>query len=272
MTKRVFALMFALLLLCTMTACSPEDDVIDDPVINIGVQTPTYKDSYGDTFTYEHLSSTTVAITGFSGSDEPHTVTIPATVTEMVKGEGGKLEPVVKQVVAIAEKAFYANSNISDIKCEAELISVGNYAFAYCEALKTVELAATVETIGDGAFYNCSSLTACKLSDSLTSIGTAAFRNCGVLLSITFPSSLKTIGDFAFGDCVALNAIDIPEGVVTVGAQAFYNCTAVESLKLPASLTEIGDWAFNPFVRNLPDEAITVVEGSVAAEHIKQFR
>ena len=47
MTKRVFALMLALLLLCTMTACSPEDDVIDDPVINIGVQTPTYKDSHG---------------------------------------------------------------------------------------------------------------------------------------------------------------------------------------------------------------------------------
>ncbi|MBR5616096.1 MAG: leucine-rich repeat protein, partial [Clostridia bacterium] len=60
--------------------------------------------------------------------------------------------------------------------------------------------------------------------------------------------------------------------VVTVGAQAFYNCTAVESLKLPASLTEIGDWAFNPIVRNLPDEAITVVEGSVAAEYIEQFR
>ena len=50
------------------------------------------------------------------------------------------------------------------------------------------------------------------------------------------------------------------------------NCTAVEALTLPASLSEIGDWAFNPIIRDLPDEAITVVEGSYAAEYIVPFR
>ena len=46
MTKRIFALMLAVFaLLCTVTACSPEDDVIDDPVINIGTESLVYKDS-----------------------------------------------------------------------------------------------------------------------------------------------------------------------------------------------------------------------------------
>ena len=259
MTKRVFALMLALLLLCTMTACSPEDDVIDDPVINIGVQTPTYKDSHGDTFEYEYLSSTTVAITGFSGNDEPHLVTIPAMIED-------------RHVVAIANQAFYANSNISDIKCEAALVTVGDYAFAYCEALKTVELPSSVETVGKGAFYNCSAMTACTLGTGVKTIDSHAFAGCASLISIAFPGTLESIGDYAFANCAALTAIEIAEGTVSVGAQAFYNCTSVASLKLPASLTEIGEWAFNPVVRDLPDEAITVVEGSAAAEHIKQFR
>lgn len=259
MTKRIFALMLALLMLCTLAACSPEDDVTSDPVINIGIQKPTYKDSHGDTFTYEYLSSTTVAITGFSGSDEPHLVTIPAVIED-------------RDVVAIADQAFYANSNISDIKCEAKLTEVGNYAFAYCEALKTVELPSTVEKIGKGSFYNCSAMTSCTMPEGLTTIDNYAFAGCAVLPSITFPATLKEIGEYAFANCVALEAIVIPEGATTVGAQAFYNCTAVAALNLPASLTEIGEWAFNPIVRDLPDEAITVVADSVAAKYVKQFR
>ncbi len=260
MTKRIFALMLAVFaLLCTVTACSPEDDVIDDPVINIGTESLVYKDSQGDTFTYEYLSSTTVAITDFAGNDEPHLVTIPAVIEE-------------RQVVAIADGAFRAKSNISDIKCEADVVSIGKHAFAYCEALKTVELPASVETIDEGAFYNCSSLVSCTLSEGLTTIGFYAFANCASLPTITFPKTLTSIGAFAFGDCVALTAIIIPEGTVSVGAQAFYKCTAVKTLSLPASLTEIGDYAFNPVIRDLADEDITVVDGSVAAEHISQFR
>lgn len=259
MTKRIFALMLALLALCALVACSPDEGTTGDPVINIGVQKPTYKDSYGDTFTYDYLSSTTVAITGFSGSDEPHTVTIPAMIED-------------REVVAIADEAFYANSNISAVKCEAKLTAVGNYAFAYCEALKTVELPSTLQIVGTGAFYNCSALISCTLPEGVTTINDNAFANCGVLPSITLPSTLKTIGKYAFANCVALEAIVIPEGATTVGDQAFYNCTAVAALNLPASLTEIGEWAFNPIVRELPDEAITVVADSVAAKYVKQFR
>lgn len=259
MTKRIFALMMALFMLCALVACSPEDDVIDDPVINIGVQDPTYRDSIGDTFTYKPLTSTTVVITDFSGGDEPHLVTIPAVIDD-------------KEVVEIAAEAFYGKSNISAIKCEAKLTAIGEYAFGYCEALVTVELPSTIEVIGKGAFYNCSSMTSCIMPEGLTTIEDKAFSNCYALPSVTFPSTLKSIGVFAFANCTALESIVLPEGLTTVGEQAYYNCTAVQALNLPASLTEIGKWAFNPVVRDLPDEAITVVEGSAAAEYIKQFR
>lgn len=274
MMKRVFALMLAVLMLCTLVACSGNEDdgVTDDPVIDVEIKLPTYTDSNGDTFTYEYLNSTSVKITGFSGSDEPHLVTIPAYIVEEVKVEGDKTEQVKKTVAEIADSAFFANSNISDIKCEAELVSIGRYAFAYCEALLTVELPDTLKNIGDGAFYNCSALTSVDLGSGVQTIGDHVFANCALLSTITFPSSLQNIGAYTFAECVALTAIELPEGVVSVGTQAFYNCTSVEKLTLPASLTEIGKWAFNPVVRTLPDEAITVVEGSKAAEHIAQFR
>ncbi len=261
MMKRVFPFILALLMLCTLVACSGDEDdgLMNDAVINVGIQVPTYKDSDGDTFTYEYLTSTTVAITGFTGNDEPHTVTIPAEI------EG-------RAVTEIADEAFYAKSNIAAIQCEAKLTRIGDYAFAYCEALLTVDIPETVETVGKGAFYNCTSLTTCELSEGVVSVGDQAFAGCVALTTVSFPKTLTAIGQYAFANCTALSAISLPEGVASVGAQAFYNCTAVETLSLPATLTEIGDWAFNPIVRDLADEAITVPAGSVAEEHIKQFR
>jgi hypothetical protein len=273
MMKRTLALLLAALMLFAFTACSNEDDSITkDPVININIQAQTYTDSHGDTFTYKHLNSTTVAITGFSGVDTPHVVTIPATIVQTIEKEGGQTEKIEKKVVAIDSLAFRAKSNISGIKCEAQLETIGSYAFAYCEALETVELPDSLKTIGEAAFYHCSSLVTCDLGAGLIEIGGFAFANCALLPAVTFPASLKRIDMYAFAECSALTAIEFSEGLTVVGAQAFYNCNAVERLVLPASLTEIGEYPFNPFIRTLPDEAITVVEGSVAAQHIDQFR
>jgi hypothetical protein len=261
MTKRVFAMLLAVLMLCLCVACSNKSDEGEtgDPVINIGPETLTYTDSHGDTFTYDYLTSTTVAITGFVGSDEPHVITIPAVI------DG-------RNVTEIAAEAFYAKSNISEIKSEAALTKIGDYAFAYCEALTTVTLPTSIKTIGKGAFYGSAHLTTVVMPEGLENINDYAFYDCIALTGVTFPASLKTIAAAAFSGCEALTAIVLAEGITTIGTQAFYNCTAVEALTLPASLTEIGDWAFNPIVRDLPDEAITVVEGSYAAEYIVPFR
>ncbi len=261
MTKRVFAMLLAAFMLCLCVACSDKDNggTTSDPVVNIGPETLTYTDSQGDTFTYEYLSSTTVAITDFVGSDEPHVITIPAVI------DG-------RNVTEIAYKAFYAKSNISEIKSEAALVKIGDYAFAYCEALTTVTLPASIKVIGKNAFCFSAHLTTVVMPEGLENINDAAFYGCTSLTGVTFPASLKTIGAATFLDCTSLTSIVLPEGVTSVGAQAFYDCTAVETLSLPASLIEIGKWAFNPIVRDLPDEAITVVEGSVAAKHIAEFR
>ncbi len=261
MTKKIIALVLAALMLSALVACSGKQDTItDDPVINIGVQLMTYTDENGDAFTYEYITSTSVAITAFSGNDEPHTVTVPAKIDAY-------------DVTAIAEQAFYACSNISSLTLPEGLTTIGAYAFANCEVLTEVSLPKTLETVEKGAFYGCDTLPAMDFTQTaLSSIGNNAFADSPALASVSFPASLKTVGDLAFLNCTALTAITLPEGVESVGDQAFYNCTAAESLTLPASLTQIGDFAFNPTARDLEDAAITVPADSFAAEYLDSFR
>ncbi len=261
MMKKILTILLATVLLCFTVACgAKQDDPMGDSVINTGAQTLTYKAENGDTFTYEYKSSTTVAITAFSGNDEPHAVTVPATVED-------------KAVVAIADEAFFACSNLSSLQLPEGLTSIGNFAFANCEVLVEVTMPATLQTIGNCAFYSCDELKTAALNETaLVSIGQNAYTDCAALTEVSFPSTLTTIGDGAFLNCSALASLTLPEGVVTVGTQAFYNCTAIASLTLPASLTEIGAWAFNPVVRNLADEAISVPAGSPAEKHIQSFR
>lgn len=261
MMKKIIALALAALMICTLVACGgKEDQVTDDPVINIGAQYLTYTDNDGNTFTYDYRTSTTVQITAFSGSDEPHAVTIPATIGEYT-------------VAAIADEAFFSYSNLSSITLPEGLVEIGAYAFANCEVLTTVNFPSTLKTIGKGAFYGCDTLSAIDLSGTaLEHIDAQAFADCPMLATATFPATLAKIDEYAFANCTALTAITLPEGVTTVGAQAFYNCTAVASLTLPASLVEIGDWAFNPTARDLEDTAITAPEGSYAAQYVKNAR
>lgn len=261
MMKKIIALALATLMLCALVACGgKEDQITDDPVINIGAQYLTYTDDDGNTFTYDYRTSTTIEITAFSGSDEPHAVTIPATIGEYT-------------VAAIADEAFFSYSNLSSVTLPEGLIEIGEYAFANCEVLTTVNFPSTLKTIGKGAFYSCDTLAAADLSGAaLESIDAQAFADCPMLATANFPASLREIGEYAFANCVSLSAIKLPEGVTTVGEQAFYNCTAVTTLTLPATLVNIGDWAFNPTARDLEDTAITVPAGSAAEAYIKNAR
>lgn len=78
-----------------------------------------------------------------------------------------------------------------------------------------------VKTIGEYAFADCESLKSTSLPDGLESIGFHAFAGCGSLESITFPEGLKTIEVNAFGDCESLKSTTLPEGLEYLGNSAF---------------------------------------------------
>jgi hypothetical protein len=163
----------------------------------------------------------------------------------------------------------YQNTNVTSIRISSIVTSIGNYAFAGCANLTSINIPDSVISIGAEAFDN-SALTSITIPDSVTVIGFRAFSDCGYLInaklpnndhfntiqaqlffrctsltSITIPDSVGSIGSFAFALCTDLTSVTIGNGVTSISVGAFTSCTKLTSITIPDSVTSIGDSAFS---------------------------
>ena len=81
-----------------------------------------------------------------------------------------------------------------------DITAVGNYAFAYCQNLESIEF---------------------ESGSCLGSIGILSFINAPKLVSVTLPDTVTSISAYAFGDCFALESLYIPDGVNFIYFSAF---------------------------------------------------
>lgn len=183
-----------------------------------------------------------------------------------------------RPVVAVAEKAFYKNGEISSITIEsdADNFTIGEQAFSDMDLLVSVVLPDGLKTIPSRAFSGCDSLTEVTMGNGVESIEEYAFSECPTLANIyisttsggkgsgdsdyntsynmTMPSSLKTIGNFAFYRSITASSattrkILFNAALTTIGQSAFDGCNRIAFIDYAAadtavSLTEIGNNAF----------------------------
>ena len=147
-------------------------------------------------------------------------------------------------VTAIADKAFYSSSSMTELTIGEGVTSVGTSAFYGCTKLAAVSLPSTLKTLGRQAFYNCSALTSLVIPSSVDSLGASVLANCKGLVSLTLPDSIAYLPDRAFYYCSALDTLVIPNTVTAIGSSVFYYCSSLKSLTLSESLTELPDKAF----------------------------
>ena len=112
-----------------------------------------------------------------------------------------------------------------DLNIPSSVTTIGDYAFYYCERLKSVNTPSSVTTIGQWAFAYCTGLTSVTIPYSVTTIGDNVFYYCEGLKSVTIPNSVKTIGQWAFAYCTGLTTVTIPYSVTTIGNSAFLACS-----------------------------------------------
>lgn len=110
----------------------------------------------------------------------------------------------------IADGAFSISSlkyhnNITSVTIPNTVVTIGNFAFSDCHALKKIIIPKSVKSIGNSAFYNCENLSKLTLSNGVQTIGNNAFYNTG-LKSVVIPASVKKIGDKAFGYVFYVNS------------------------------------------------------------------
>lgn len=153
----------------------------------------------------------------------------------------------------IGEQAFFGCIGLTSIvvesgnpkydsrdNCNALIETASNTLISGC---KNTAIPNSIITIGDYAFAYCTGLTSIDIPNSVTSIGSRAFSDCWSLTSITIPNSVTTIGDYAFF-CIGLTEITIPNSVTSIGSKAFSDCWSLTSITIPKSVTYIGSYAF----------------------------
>jgi hypothetical protein len=125
------------------------------------------------------------------------------------------------------------------VEFPASLFITGDYTFAECSELKTVDFSA------------CS---------GLRNIGSYIFNKCAKLEEVNFPPQLKAIGNYAFQECAALATVDLSgTQLENIGNYAFYKCIGLASIKLPATLKTIGNNAFGTS-NNSANPSTTILE------------
>ena len=180
-------------------------------------------------------------------------------------------------VTAIGYSAFGSLStpiNVSSVFIPATVLSIGDSAFIYCDALTTVTFAEnsqlksiergafwgseqvyprfkeikipdSVETIGNGAFYDCRDLERITLPSALQTLSSVTFYNCTALSEVTFPASLKTIESSAFSGCRNLSKVELPASLTTIQSSVFHLCSALKTVSYDGSLKQWNDITAN---------------------------
>lgn len=164
-------------------------------------------------------------------------------------------------VTSIGAYAFYAQyTKITEVTLPSTIKSIGNYAFGSMSGLTTISFtdsdglptvieAPQVETIGDYAFYNDTKVgpVPANFLQSATSVGLHAFEGCEKLFpdETMTANNLTQIGEKAFYNCKSLGGISITNTkLTTISPYAFYG-TGVKTVALPSyGITTINDNAF----------------------------
>ncbi len=164
----------------------------------------------------------------------------------------------------IGNYAFYQlqNAAFTEVTIPNSVVSIGNYAFRYCNNLTAIHLGSAVRNIGSSAFANTGTLTepicngyvfvkmptsysgAYTIQAGTVEIKSSAFSGCTGLTSVTIPSSVTTMGSGVFSGCTSLTSASFPSALTTIEAQTYYGCTNLTSVTIPNNVTTIGASAF----------------------------
>ena len=148
-----------------------------------------------------------------------------------------------KPVKEIGARAFYDYRTLEGVTIPDSVEFIGDNAFSYCYALKTVNLGNGLKSLGHHVFSGCTGLEEITIPSNVEIIGEYAFSSCSALKTVVLENGLKTIGEGAFASSAVEN-IEIPESVETVGNSAFFSCRSLKSIAIPDGIEQIGEKAF----------------------------
>lgn len=164
----------------------------------------------------------------------------------------------------VIDDAAFMNTLLPALELPANVDSIGNGAFAGCNALTSIDMPNVrigtslfadcaeltevnlngVTVIPAGTFRNCPQLSVVNGSENVTSIGAQAFEGDTSLTDFAFGSKLTHLGESAFAT-TGISEINLfaAKGIDVIKPQTFADSN-VTSIRFPENMTEVGDGAF----------------------------
>lgn len=219
MLKKILTILLALLMCLSLAACGGDTASGNDNTAKEGNTQGTEDTSASDTD-----SETDQALSYEPERFETDTLTWKFdanTGTLAIHGEGP-----MRSYLKEAPEWDQHREEILSITMDDGITSIGEYAFADCSKLTSVQIPDAVEVIDTGAFDYDIELRTITIPASLKYVGYRAFYN--TLLwepeDLVFPEGCEYIGDYAFHSALKSGGkVSLPASLKYLGVQSFTN-------------------------------------------------
>ena len=242
-TKKSVSLLLSFLMIISVFTALP----FTAGAVNTDVNSTS--ETSGD-FKYKVLDDGTAQITNYNGN---------ATELEIPNELDGYT------VTSIGDYAFFEASFVS-VTIPEHIISIGAWAFGWCESLMSITIPDSLSRIETRAFehtawydsqpkglvyigkvayqYKGDCPATVEIKKGTVGIAGGSFEFSETLTKIAIPNGVICIGESAFKDCTNLKSITIPDSVKSIDIFAFENCTSLTNVTIPDSVINIGALAF----------------------------
>lgn len=170
----------------------------------------------------------------------------------ILKGTGAMFDYASSIETSGNNSPFCDNDRIKSVVISEGITSIGEFAFSFCNNLKTVTLPTSLKTIKRNGFMphideyivhqNLYGLTEITIPPKVTEIAKYAFSGTAIK-SVTIPSSVSTVGEMAFSECQKLETVRYSGKIIS--DRMFVRCIKLKNFTITKSTTEIVGGCFN---------------------------
>lgn len=147
----------------------------------------------------------------------------------------------------ISERAFQCMYDLTDVKIDEGVTSLGEESFFLCEKMSHIDLPNSVTTIHARCFKSCMALVDVELPKYVQFVGVGAFTNCKNLKKFKCSQRLLQLPIRCFNGCDSLEEVELNNSLAVIDDHVFYDCKKLTDVKYDGTTEEWNKITKDPY-------------------------